>query len=247
VTLVTPQFVSLFEKETGYSQADIEYRWEQFLGGINVRGKRVLDVGCGNGVHSFFLASFGGAQEVVGVDPSEGRGSPTDSHEVFQRRARKLGLENVRLIREDFLTIDDELGTFDVIVLISVLHHIHESAENAYKDTEIRQQIRTTFDKMFHLLNPGGWVIIQEASRYNVTQITRALGYRGPGYLAGMNWKHKQLPKAWTSIAREAGFNIVSQDYYVPFRFRHLRFFLNNPVLNYLSTSAYIIRAQKPG
>ena len=242
---ITPQFVKLFHKETGYTQAKSEFLWQQFLGGINMRGKRVLDVGCGNGSHSFFLASFGGAHEVISVDPYLGEGSPADSYEVFRSRSEKLGLKNVRLVREDFRTIE-ELGKFDIIVSISVLHHIHETDEDTRHHTKARQEILLTFNKLLTLLNPEGWLIIVEASRYNITQFSRIFGYRGPGYLAQMDWTHKQLPAAWTSIAKEAGFTNIQFCYYVPFHLRQLSSLLKNLIFNYLTTSAYIIRAQRP-
>ncbi len=53
------------------------------------RGKKVLDYGCGNGIHSIFLAQNG--SEVVGIDLSE------KSLKIARERAKQAGLRLARL------------------------------------------------------------------------------------------------------------------------------------------------------
>lgn len=67
----------------------------------NCKDKFVLDYGCGNGVHSLFLAQSG-AKKVVGIDLSE------KSLEIAKERVRKEGLEE----RIDFILMDCEKMDF---------------------------------------------------------------------------------------------------------------------------------------
>ena len=60
-----------------------------FGGAARFRGKRVLDIGTGNGRLAFDVARH--ASHVTGVDPSAG------AIEVAKRRADALGLHNVDL------------------------------------------------------------------------------------------------------------------------------------------------------
>ncbi|MDD5145568.1 MAG: class I SAM-dependent methyltransferase [Candidatus Pacebacteria bacterium] len=75
----------------------------------NVRGKKVLDYGCGNGIHSIFLAKTG-AEKVTGIDLSE------KSLEIAKSRAKAARVED----KIEFLLMDCEGlkfqgNSFDII------------------------------------------------------------------------------------------------------------------------------------
>lgn len=72
------------------------------------QGKKILDYGCGNGVHSIFLAKYG--KEVIGIDLSE------SSLQIAREKAKREGIEG----KTEFLLMDCENlkfpdNTFDVI------------------------------------------------------------------------------------------------------------------------------------
>lgn len=238
------RFEQLFWRVTGYTVQDMTFRWKNFLGNIEVRGKRVLDVGCGTGKHSLYLASLGGAREVVGVDPSEGAGSPAEAYEIFQRGAIRLGLQNVRLIRDDFRAVHFS-EKFDIVLSIAALHHIYVSDTDACLDAYARQEYRRLIEKFYDVVDKGGWLIIVEASRHNITQITKKIGIPAPGFLKSMSWDTKQVPEMWISLCREVNFSNISMDYYVPYRLRWLGLMLRNRFFNYLTSSVYIVRGQR--
>ncbi len=234
----------ILECETGRSLTDCLHRWKEFLGPIDPRGKRVLDIGCGTGVHSVFLAAFAGAREVIGIDPSEGEGSPTDAYEVAKRLRGQMGLENVTFLKEDFQATSIP-GEFDLAVAVGVLHHMHETERDGRYDAGVKCEMQPTFCRMHNALKPGGWLVIVEGFRQNVTQIARRFGIRGPGFLKMMQWNTKQMPEVWMSLCRDANLQNISFDYYVPHCLRRLRPLLRNRVGNYLTTSTYVIRAQR--
>ena len=60
------------------------------------KGKKILDYGCGNGVHSFWLAERGG--EVIGIDLSK------KSLEIAEQRAKRENTKN----KPEFLVMDCE-------------------------------------------------------------------------------------------------------------------------------------------
>lgn len=70
--------------------------------------KKILDYGCGNGVHSIFLAKLG--REVIGIDLSQ------SSLQIAKERAKRAGFES----KTEFLVMDCENmqfpdNSFDVI------------------------------------------------------------------------------------------------------------------------------------
>ena len=101
-----------------YSSARDRYNKEfrfHLLG--DLRGKRVLDFGCGDGLNSALLAKLGA--NVVGVDISP------EAIEVARRRARVNGVED----RVDFRcspieTVDLEPDSFDIVWGDGILHHL---------------------------------------------------------------------------------------------------------------------------
>ncbi len=77
--------------------------------GENCRNKKVLDYGCGNGIHSVFLAKIG-AEKVTGIDLSESQ------LKIARERAKREGIEKTT----EYLVMDcEKMGfsnnSFDII------------------------------------------------------------------------------------------------------------------------------------
>jgi len=91
-----------------------EFRF-QLLG--DLRGKRVLDAGCGEGTNAVLMAKLGA--HVTGLDISSG------SIEVCHRRALMDQVEGkTTFLCAPLETVDFQEGTFDVIWGDGVLHHV---------------------------------------------------------------------------------------------------------------------------
>ncbi len=86
---------------------------------------RVLDLGCGAGRHSVFLAEQG--FQVVGLDVSE------TALKTLDGRARAASLKNVFLVNHEMWKLPFIDGYFDGVVCTNVLHH--------GKAAEIRQAV----------------------------------------------------------------------------------------------------------
>ena len=88
---------------------------------VDLKGKKVLDVGCGGGILSEALASEGA--EVTGIDLSR------ESLAAAENHARKSGLEiNYREIKiEDLLR--DETESYDVVACMEMLEHVPDPAQ----------------------------------------------------------------------------------------------------------------------
>jgi len=86
-------------------------------------GKRVLNLGSGEGVYSAWIADIGGAKEVVGVELT--------GHRI--RREYERQLSNLTFIEGDFFHLF-EYGVnrkeFDIIFMNLVLHHLRYNLED---------------------------------------------------------------------------------------------------------------------
>jgi ubiquinone/menaquinone biosynthesis C-methylase UbiE len=74
-----------------------------------VRGKRVLDLGCGDGRFALGIAQF--ATRVDGIDPD------AEAIAAAKRNARRAGVRNVRFATGAAQHLPHPDATFDVVIL----------------------------------------------------------------------------------------------------------------------------------
>ena len=111
----------------------------------DLRGKRVLEVGCGEGVASVQLAYCGAAVDAVDLSPV--------SIDVGRRRAEANGLDvNFRVAD---VTCEDvaEPDTYDVVWCDLILHHLTDS-------------LPRVMDGVRRWLKPGGVFVAREPVAY---------------------------------------------------------------------------------
>jgi ubiquinone/menaquinone biosynthesis C-methylase UbiE len=101
--------------------------------------KNILDLGCGTGKHSLFLASKG--FEVYATDLSQ------TGIEIARDKAKSLGLANIHFQQHDMKEIPFAGGFFDAAICVWTIYH------NRLADIE------RTLDEIFRVLKPGGMFV----------------------------------------------------------------------------------------
>jgi len=97
-------------------------------------GSVVLDYGCATGSIALEIASM--AKDVRGIDIS------SNMIEIAKRKADERGVKNIDFTKATIFDESLKVGTFDVILSLSILHLVEDSAQ--------------VMDRVNHLLKPGG-------------------------------------------------------------------------------------------
>jgi SAM-dependent methyltransferase len=135
-----------------------QFLFEEWIAPVtlnDLRGKSVLEAGCGGGQHTSFMAPI--ARSVTAVD--------LNTAEIA--RERNKAFANVRFVAGDIASLD--LGEqFDIVVCIGVIHHTDDPDR--------------TFENLFRHLRPGGRMVIwtysaegNELVRYGVEPVRKAV------------------------------------------------------------------------
>jgi SAM-dependent methyltransferase len=80
-----------------------------------LRGKRVLDAGCGNGRHAYYAGLQGADVWAVDLGPA-----------VEVARHNTMGLKSVQVVQADLNNLPFQKDYFDFIYSIGVLHHLSD-------------------------------------------------------------------------------------------------------------------------
>ncbi|HEY5220671.1 MAG TPA: class I SAM-dependent methyltransferase [Candidatus Paceibacterota bacterium] len=133
-----PAFDKIYEKpDTAVWTTDEPPRMLRVaIEGQKISPSKVLDVACGEGAFSVYLAKHG--FQVTGIDFSE------NAIEYAKARADKEKLD-IRFLVIDATKLDDLHETFDFVFEWALIHHLEESMVKPYIDSVARK------------LNPGGW------------------------------------------------------------------------------------------
>lgn len=112
---------------------------DMILSAADMRGRRVVDVGCGDGTYTVLLAQESGAASVLGIDPAQAAVAAAESRPAPDTVAFRHGTA---------ATLTAEGAVFDVAIYRGVIHHVADPAG------EIKASLRLAPTVIF--LEPNG-------------------------------------------------------------------------------------------
>ena len=172
---------------------------------IDFSNKKVLDIGGGSGLHSFYAACRG-ASQVDCLEP-EFDGSHQGMKQDFSALRDSLGANNVNLQSVTFQDFECEDGSYDIILTHNVINHLDEEACKTLRSDEAsRARFINMFTKCSSILKPKGMMLVADCGRKN---FFGDLGIYNP-FANDIDWAIHQEPKFWLSLMNRAGFEQFS-------------------------------------
>jgi len=138
-----------------------DWKWQRIQSHIQpLSGRRVLDVGCGNGYHAWRMRGDG-AKLVVGIDPS-----PLFMLQ-FQAVQHFVGDNQVQLLPLRLEALPENLGCFDTVFSMGVLYH--------------RRDYQAHLLELFGALASGGELVLETLTLPgSVCELLNPATTRGP-------------------------------------------------------------------
>jgi SAM-dependent methyltransferase len=179
----------------------LQYHMETVFEGIDFKNKRVLDIGGGGGLHSFYAASCG-ASKVVCLEP-DAEGSSSGVSDRFHRLEELLEHSDVELKLATLQTWEPEGQTFDVILLHDSINHLDEEAcTNLLRDSRSKAVYHKILSKIYSLSSKGAKLVICDCSRQNFFALLKIHNPFAPT----IEWHKHQAPEVWARLLSEIGF-----------------------------------------
>lgn len=223
----------------GPSRRRLKHQMNFMYHGIDFRGLRVLDIGGGRGLHSFYAAAKGAAY-ILNLEP-EDKGSSHRATTEFAAIRNALNASNVDLCPETFQAADLGQGPFDLIILQDCVNHLDEDACIALRrDREAQAKYRDLFAKVSAAGTLGATVVLSDCSSSNLYPL---LGLKNP-FDAGIEWHKHQPPWVWSTLLKDTGFTVGPVRWQSPSKLGRVgAVFFANAAMSYLFTSQFVLTA----
>jgi SAM-dependent methyltransferase len=214
---------------------------ENAFEGLDVRGKAVLDVGCGRGILSF-AAAADGAKCVVSLEP-EVDGSTKGVASVYRRIQTRMGYDNLKLISAMVQDYDFADGPFDIVLMHNCINHIDEAACVNYRnDKASRGRYVNLFRRLHDNIVSGGKLMFADMSNRNLfgdLRVTNPIAKT-------IEWNKHQAPEVWFEGLVEAGFRQKGVHWTPLYALGVLRPLFRLRLFSYITNSHFVALAERP-
>jgi SAM-dependent methyltransferase len=208
---------------------------------ISLEGKEVLEIGCGRGAFSLYMALSGKAKKVLALDESAGFGADEAYLRRLEEVVRNHSIGNVETRKASIHTAAFPEETFDVIVANFSLHHVVRSSWCLPENQKAREELLELCTSLKACLRTNGMLVLREMSRMN---FWRFMPYRWK--MSHIDWEIHPTLKEWLSVLNQAGFKDVSYEFLTPyFLTTWPSFLVRNRFANFFFSSTFYLYGTK--
>ena len=217
------------------------YHAQEELQDISLERKEILEIGCGRGAFSLYMALSGKAKKVLALDESAGFGAD----ETYLRRLEEIvsnhSIGNVETRKASINKTAFPEDTFDVIVANFSLHHVVRSSWYLPDNHKAHEELLEICSSLKTCLRKNGTLVLREMSRMN---FWRFMPYRWK--MSHIDWEIHPTLKEWLSVLKQAGFKDVSYEFLTPcFLTTWPSFLVRNRLANFFFSSTFYLYGTK--
>ncbi len=224
------------------NRGNLQFHLKTLFKNIALENRRVLDIGGGSGLHSFYAACMG-AREVVCLEP-ETEGSRSGMGAKFRKLGGMLGCDQVKFEPVTFQAFEPKGKQFDIILLHNSINHLDETAcINLLSDEASKATYLNMCSKLSSLAGRGAKLIVCDCSRYNFFALLRIKNPFAPT----IEWHKHQAPEVWVDLLSQVGF-VNPRIRWTSFNTLRSpgRVLLGNKLLSYFLRSDFRFTVEKP-
>lgn len=201
--LLNRYFQAVREVRLYSSPGNLRFYLSYLFGDLRFANKRMLDIGGGTGLFSFYAACMG-ASEVICLEPEADGFLGSLSGKFGKVKARLPELDHVHLEAMGFQDFDAGGKEFDILLLHNSVNHLDEaSCERLHRDPEAVRAYDELFRKMSGMARAGARLVIADCSSRNLFPL---MNLRNP-VARDIEWHKHQPPELWIQLLRRAGFH----------------------------------------
>ena len=183
------------------SEGNLIFHMRELFAGVDLNDKRMLDIGGGEGTHSFYAACTG-ARRVVCLEP-EVEGSNTKMTDTFRRFQEQIPVTGVTLDTNTIQDFSTDTEQFDVVLLHNSINHLDEEAcIKLHEDQSAGDSYRGVLSHIGDLCAPNATLIVCDCSPDN---FFARVGMRNP-FAPAIEWHKHQSPELWADLLGDVGF-----------------------------------------
>lgn len=210
------------------------------LCGIETRGRRILEIGCGRGNFSLFLALNCEPGKILALDEAEGCGADRNLFRQLEAITLQYGISNLETMQADISKADFPPQSFDLIVANFSLHHAIRSGGYIFRDSAAREESLMIFKKLRSCLGNNGLLVLREMSRMN---FWRFMPYKWK--MSHIDWDIHPTLQEWLWLLQNSGFRNVRFAFLTPYFLKACPSKLvRNKIANFFFSSSFYLYAE---
>lgn len=216
----------------------LKFRLDYLFKNVCFANKKVLDVGGGIGLLTFY-AAVKGAKKAVCLEPESAgssNGMINKFNEIKNAFEFPLPVEHLPLTLQDYLQLIDD-AAYDVIILHNSINHLDEEACINFRWSKSSYNTyKSIFTQVYKKMSPGGKLIVVDCSCNNFLNAIGVKNYLNPN----IEWHKHQAPETWIGLLKEIGFKNPKIEWGSPNRLGKAgRLLMGNSFVSYLGQSHF--------